>query len=99
MYEKKKKRYCNRILPPRAMPWHLAHYLYWIGDGVYTRARERVCAYNIFILCVPPIDVGVYGLALDFLAHRHGIVQVDTIALHLGDVRCIDSHTLHDGHG
>ena len=97
MYEKKKKRCCNRILPPRAMPWQLAHYLYWIGDGVYTRARERVHAYNIFILRVPPVDIGVYRLALDLLTNGHGIVQVDTIALHLGDVRCIDPHALHDG--
>lgn len=97
MYEKEKKRYCNRILPPRAMPWHLAHYLYWIGDGVYTRARERVHAYNIFILGVPSVNVGVYGLSLDLLANRNGIVQVDTISLHLGNVRCIDSHALNDG--
>lgn len=79
------------------MPWHLAHYLYWIGDGVYTRARERVRAYNIFILGVPSVNIGIYRLSLDLLAHRHGVVQVDTIALHLGDVRCIDPHALHDG--
>lgn len=99
MYEKEKKRYCNRILPPRAMPWYLAHYLYWIGDGVYTRARERVRAYNIFIFGVPSVNIGIYRLSLDLLPNRHRIVQVDTIALHLGDIRCIDPHALHDGHG
>lgn len=79
------------------MPWHLAHYLYWIGDGVYTRARERVRARYIFILGVPPIDIGVYRLALNLLAYRYGIVQVDAIALHLGDVGRVYPHALHDG--